>query len=186
MTELEILSLLADVKSGKRDAFETLAGAYAPLIESSVSATASKIASLKGSSVKDVSEDLRQEARLALYNAAQKYDPDGVGKYVTIGLYAKICIRNAMISEIRRESAARRRHARAEADLSAVAAAKDDANRAGLLERLEQKRSSLSPFESKVLDGYLDGKPAREIGRELGCSAKAVSNAIYRIKSKLR
>ena len=186
MTEEEILSILAGIKSGKKDSFDSLVGAYAPLIESCVAATAPKIASVRGTSVGDVSEDLSQEARLALYRAALSYDADGDGKSVTFGLYAKVCVRNAMISEVRRESAARRRHARAESDLSAVAAPGNGSEKEALRELIEKSRGCLTDYEAAVLDRFLSGMPAREIAREMGKTPKSVSNAIFRLKAKLR
>ena len=51
---------------------------------------------------------------------------------------------------------------------------------------LEQIRQSLSPFESKVFHCYLDGDDYRQIAKRLGVNEKSVSNALVRIRRKLK
>ncbi len=135
-------------------------------------------------------EELRQEATIALYRAALSYVPEETGKGgdVSFGLYAKICIRNAMISQVRRY---RRRLKQAEA-LSQKAETEEARKRDGVEmdalagETLRQMQAELSPYENRILPLYMEGKPPRRIAKELGRTEKSVSNGIYRIKAKLR
>lgn len=98
-------------------------------------------------------EDLRQCAALALFKAAQTYDE---GKEVSFGLYAKICVNNALISTLRkykteqkRQRRAKERENKAPADpIAALINAEDD-------ERLKAKiKTELSDFE-KVYSTYI-------------------------------
>ena len=102
MTNIETLELLRLVREGREDAFDTLAREYRKLIESTARRAVRSVAESGFPEGELTLDDLRQEARLAFYRAAMSYDADGVGKEVTFGLYAKVCMRNAMISELRR------------------------------------------------------------------------------------
>ena len=51
---------------------------------------------------------------------------------------------------------------------------------------MRRMRTVLSPFEHSVLDLTLDGASSAEIAQTLGCTAKAVSNALTRARRKLR
>jgi RNA polymerase sporulation-specific sigma factor len=46
-------------------------------------------------------------------------------------------------------------------------------------------RNELTPFEHSVLDRFLDGMSYAEIAASLGRTAKAVDNALQRIRKKL-
>jgi RNA polymerase sigma factor (sigma-70 family) len=45
---------------------------------------------------------------------------------------------------------------------------------------------ALSPFENQIWWLYLSGRTAGEIAEQLGTNEKAVQNAVYRIRKKLR
>jgi len=192
MTDKETLSLLKRISEGDEYAFEVLAEKYRTLTDTAAS-RAQK--SLESSALADAENvwDLRQEAQLALYKAALRYDREGMADKVTFGLFAKICVRNAMISQIRRAAAKRRRHEKAAMSyekLTETGTADVTSERAiyGLeLERILQRSgSTLSEYERAVLMLYLQGKSSSEIAVIKGRSAKSVSNAIYRIKVKLK
>ena len=192
MTDKDTLSLLKRISEGDELAFEILAEKYKTLTDT---AAARAFKSLAGSMLNEAESlaDLKQEAQLALYKAALRYDREGMADKVTFGLFAKICVRNAMISQIRRAAAKRRRHEKA-------AATYDKAREGGMgdvtseqaLSRLELERileksgSTLSEYERAVLMLYLQGKSNSEIAELQGRPAKSVSNAIYRIKVKLK
>ena len=89
------------VKNGDEAAFERLAESFEPLIRNEVSRALESSARFGCDS-----DELRQDAMLALYEAALRYKP---GNGVTFGLYAKICIRNRMISCIRKLASRARR-----------------------------------------------------------------------------
>ena len=87
-------SLLDKVKRGDETAFAEIERIYAPLISS--------LTDRLNASVEMDCEDIRQEAMIALYSAACTYDQSKSG--VTFGLYAKICIRNRLISLLRKQT----------------------------------------------------------------------------------
>lgn len=190
-TDKKTLELLSRVKGGDDLAFEALAEKYRKVIES---ASLSAYYSLERSGTvlrADALEDLKQEARLALYRAALKYDECGDGKKVTFGLFAKICVRNALISELRRSAAEKRRADRLVKQGEEALAASDSASNELLtrlcFEQLLRERGHLlSRYEKKVLLAYVDGKSYSDIAAEAGKTPKSVYNAIYRIKTKLQ
>lgn len=47
-------------------------------------------------------------------------------------------------------------------------------------------QTRLSPFEREVLAAHLAGGSYRQIARQLGCTPKAVENALVRLRRKLR
>ena len=87
---------------GDETAFAALCRIYAPLILS----MADRFGSADGMETVD-REDLRQEATVAFYRALRSYDADQSS--VSFGLYAKICIRNRMISLLRRQRSRKNR-----------------------------------------------------------------------------
>ena len=87
--------LVAKVKKGDQAAFDRLLRLYEPMIRSTVAQFA------RG---KNDAEDLHQEALAVFYRAIMTFDTEQPG--VEFGLYAKICITNALITQAR---AARRR-----------------------------------------------------------------------------
>ena len=174
--------LITKVRQGDQAAFETLLGAYTPLLEAAV-------ARFSGSEhTKPYEEDLRQEATLVFYNAILNYDINNEG--VEFGLYAKICVTNALISQLRsmnKEKAEQLPTDFGESELSDD----DEPSRSIIenesLERIDSViRGSLSALEYRVWCLYASGKTAREIGAVVGKSEKSISNAVYRIRKKLR
>lgn len=166
-------AVIADVKRGSGDAFEALCAMYDPLIRS-MAERYSRMTDVGDSRIR---EDFVQDARLALYNAAMTYSSGDV----TFGLYAKICIRNALVTELRRMERKRR------AERGAVEGKSDGENtHAEFSADAERYYELLSGFERQVLTMYADGLKVREIAARLGRPAKSVSNAIYRIKEKIK
>ena len=191
--------LLAGVRREDEGAFERLAEMYSSLTESAVCRFAPSFGisgdAGSGDNVYDL-DDLRQYAAMALYRAAAAYRPKAEGKKVSFGLYAKVCVRNAMVSELRRyrreqkkrtvrevsEDVERRRKGciAAEDPLYRIAAEE------GLHEILVRFRAALSAYEKEVFEYYIVGKSVTEIAERLGKDEKSVSNALYRMKVKIR
>lgn len=190
-TDKKTLELLTRIKDGDEIAFHELTEIYASLIESVALSTAEYLGRAGIASPEDAVDDLRQEARLALYRASLSYEADGVGEKVTFGLFAKICMRNALTSEYRRLSAKKRRsdrlrrasldEARAVSDIVS-----DMATRLALEDILKNGENELSRYEEKVLRAYAAGKKIPAIAEELGRSIRSVNNALYRIRVKLK
>ena len=165
------------MNSGKPSFVEILE-TYRPLIESLAS---------KYSFYEEIdTDDLRQEAQIALFGALESFDP--AQKDITFGLYAKICIRNRLISFLRKNQ---RHHVISfEEPSDDVGAELSPEDR--LIEKEEYERllldidKALSPLERSVLRLYLDGKPYKTVAYELGITEKSVDNAVCRIKKKIR
>ena len=178
--ETEIVTLVDRVSAGDEAAFAELCTMYEPLVRSMTKHYAGMInASDDGQSA----EDFSQEAIIALYRAAKTYRR-GNGE-VSFGLYAKVCIRNALVSELRRLNRKQRSDMKQKNDSHIVDAGRmilpDESVIADLIHG-----DSLSHFEKEVLKMYVSGAKVRDMAKALGRSSKSVSNAVYRIKSKLR
>lgn len=135
-------------------------------------------------------EDLRQEAVICFYRALMHFDT--TQDKVQFGLYAKECIRNGLISNLR----ALKKHENllllddsmfsgTDPDVSEDPARKlmEDEAYLALSRRI---RDSLSAYENRIWWLYLAGRTAKEIALLTGKDEKSVQNAIYRIRKKLR
>ena len=176
----EIKNAIDGVKNGRHELFEVIRLTYAPLVESMVQSFEKSGAGNSG--------DLTEEAVRALLKAVLSYDVDN--QEVTFGLYAKICMRNALISARRSKLSRERRENRKKAQFMPEEAKSIQANR--FFEGLDKDaimhkmHSVLSSYEYRVLDQYSRGKTAAQIAKELGREEKSVNNALYRIRSKAR
>ena len=180
-----IKKLIINIRSGDQAAFDKLREIYTPLIKSSVSKFSSDEMALEDK------EEMYQEALFVLYNAACSYALEGEG--VEFGLYAKICMENSMLSYVRSykrrnrvralsldSSAENTLHDNCKDMLQVVVDREQEAALAGKIS------SCLSPYENRVWWTYVSGASAREIATKLGTDEKSVSNAVYRIRKKLR
>ena len=89
----ELLSLILSVREGDQEAFSILLDQYRPLIESLVARFSDE------EKTQLHREDLRQEATVVFYHSILTYDVEQ--NEVDFGLYAKICISNALWSKLR-------------------------------------------------------------------------------------
>ena len=175
---------LERVRNGDEAAFAELCREYDPLIRS----MASKYAHMTDAADEEQAiQDFSQDATLALYRAVCSYDRQNGNGKVTFGLYAKVCIRNALISEIRRLN----RKKKADVIRERVQESRPSSETVGVT-ALDLDLDSivagdiLSPFEKRVFLLYAGGMKIRDIAAEVGRTSKSVSNAVFRIKSKLR
>ena len=167
---------LLAVKNGDDPAFALLCEDYEALIESMTQSFFESCQNID-------KDDLRQEARMALYRAAMKFSLDQ--DEVTFGLYAKICIRNKLISVRRKYTTQSKLKTKRNAEeVAARAEVTPSMPRRSFL--TEEAMSLLSPFEQEVFALYAQKCSYSEIARTLSRSEKSIDNAIYRIKSKLR
>lgn len=175
------IDLVAQAKEGNELAFGQLCEQYKNLMES-MSRKYLEMCSKEYTSV----DDFRQEARLAFYNAIIKYD--ALKRNITFGAFAKVCIRNRLVSYVRKLNS-KKRHKK-EGDGAGTAeclSVQDTVVRRELGEKLiSAADGNLSKFERVVLSYYLDGRRAKEISALVNKSEKSVNNAIYRIRSKLK
>ena len=179
MEQNELFSLLLRIRGGEDEAFSLLTDTYRGLLEGLVRSFSEGLCAAD-------SEELSQEARLALYRAACSYD---LSMPVTFGLYARVCVRNALVSFFRRASC----HGKtAEDAIDELCLPGDDdpvqavlaAER--LAELMTESKRVLSPYEHLVFTLLLEEKTTAAIAAATGKSEKSVANAIFRVKEKLR
>lgn len=186
--EKEVLNAyIASAQKGDGDAFSTLLEKYEPLIKSTVARTMAKMPELTETDA----EDLRQEAVLAFYSALMTYD--FLISDVEFGLYAKVCISNRLVSQMRRlKRHIEHRAASIDQDdiLRFVGTEEDPAAR--LIENESEQSllkvisDCLSEYEYKVLELYMSGMSSAEMAERLESTEKSVNNAMFRIRTKLK
>lgn len=176
--------LVNGAKDGKALSFDAVWESYQPLLHHVVFDVKQKF-SLPESD----RDDLMQEAAIALYNSACSFDDS---KGVSFGLYAKICIKNRLISFIRREYNGNLR-ADSLDQVDSVNPVSSDftpeqliISKEALAEWNEKISASLTDFERSVFWLYLGGMSYTDIAEALHKQKKSVDNAIVRIKNKLR
>lgn len=167
---------LEGVRNGSHKSFVDLYKQYKPLIEAKCAEYADSIEA----------DELRQICTIALYNAALTFDLSQ--DRVTFGKYASVCMRNALIDEIRRQ---KRQIGKATEDIEGIesiyASAEDELlEKEGYTELTERFRLALSEYELTVFSMYLNGKSYRDIAQYVGKSEKSVGTALARAKAKLR
>lgn len=180
----ETLVLITQAKQGDADAFDSLLTQYGPLIEHRIQTARARRPDL----LPEDEKDLRQEAHLAFYRALLSYNAEQ--QNVSFGLYAKICIENALISALRKLAPI--------ADLLdyetmiSLPADREEDPSLRLREQEDYEALSrriariLSPFENRIWQRYIAGMTAPDIARQLGKDTRSIHNAIYRIRNKLR
>ncbi len=110
------------------------------------------------------------------------------GRSVSFGSYARVCVNNALISALRKSNAEKKRQMRAREKTESgstdpLTCIIGSENRRELMDKI---MGVLSKFEKKVFNLYITGKSAHEIAEELHRDDKSVSNAIYRMKVKIK
>ena len=182
-SEKRLSALIQAAKNGDQQAFEDLLDLYAPLIDSMARQF------VNTSSMAFDREDLRQEAILCFFHALMHFDEQKTA--MPFGAYAKLCIRNGLISYWRLHRKGEQT-VLLEDEMLASAEDVDENPAQSLIERenflmLYQRISGeLSDYENRIWWIYLSGRTAKEIAEQLGKDEKSVQNAIYRIRRKLR
>ena len=185
MSDAALRDLLLQAQGGSREAYLALCAKYRPLLEASVARFAPSFVT------KQESEDMREEAERVFLCAVSSFDTEQ--EAVDFGLYAKICLRNGLVSEWRHIQARRRV---AVLPLDEALDSETVAEREDLAARMVEDesfrrlcrtvRDHLSDFENRVWWPYVTGVSVPEIARDLGRDERSVHNAIYRIRRKLR
>ena len=181
---LKVNDLIFKVREGDQQAFLVMLEMYKPLLKSLVAKFQSN------DLAKSLEEDLLQEATLVFYNAILTFDETQTE--VEFGLYARICISNALVSQIR---AINKRKVE-QFDISVGENLVDSSEMTNPIEDIVKQedltqlysiiKSNLSEYEYLVWHNYMLGKTAKEIGLLVGSTEKSVNNAVYRIRKKLR
>ena len=178
--QAELAALLSDVRAGSNSAFARLAARSEGLLR-------------HRAAVFSRGQDegyAYQAACLALHRAALRYS---MQEQVTFGLYAKICIDNALKTKYKREAQATGRVAGQAVDLIPFEEGRFFAYFSDPVieeERVEELlsliRSELSAYERQVFNLYIQKLSTAEIADQLGRDEKSVKNAISRLLAKLR
>jgi RNA polymerase sporulation-specific sigma factor len=146
-------------------------------------------------------EDLEQEALIGFYKAARDFQP---ARQVSFRAFAELCITRQMITAIK--AANRKKHQPLNHSRSLTIAVDDDpdgevreiavpdVDADPLFQVVAAEETSatrqvlhetLSPLEVDVLTRYVAGASYETIAEEVGRHAKAVDNALQRVKRKL-
>ena len=171
-------------REGDAGAFDALLVQYTPLIENRIADARAKSQNI----LPEDEKDLRQEACIAFYRALLNYDMEQ--SEVSFGLYAKICIGNALVSALRKM------HPSAQVlDMEALETLPAD-EEGDPTRRLREREDyealcrviarTLSPYENNIWQRYIAGATVAEIAAALGRESRSIHNAIYRIRHKLR
>ena len=186
MSKEQLKALISEAVAGDQAAFDALNDLYNPLIESQT-----RNHSQPEMTNQDI-EDMRQEALIAFCNAVCSYDVEQ--EDVEFGLYAKICISNALIAFVRiymRRVKKDRLALESEKQNGSTSRQYDPlqamVDKENMSELVRVIRNKLSDYENRVWWLYVSGMSVSDISKELGdTEPKSVTNAIYRIRKKLR
>ncbi len=177
----KLTELLSRAREGSLSAYQGLRQKYRPLIESSVLRYTTADMTLQEK------EDMKEEAERVFLAAISTYDTEQEG--VDFGLYAKICLRNGLVSEVRRLHV---RHRLGIVPLESEMLPTDE-DPGHAIEEAERFRrlygmiyECLSSFENEVWWRYVSGISVRQIAKAVDKDERSVHNAIYRIRKKLR
>ena len=187
--------LIEIIKSGDKNAFEYLINKYKELVNIKVS---------KYFIVGAEKEDIVQEGLIGLFKAIKSYKP---GMQNSFKSFANMCIERQLITAIKTSN--RQKHMPLNSYLSLNISAYDedesdcdtsliDIFNSTLIEdpldTITKKEyfqniestidKSLSDFEKKVLNKYINGKSYVQIAEDLDTPVKSVDNAIQRIRKK--
>ena len=180
---LKVESLILRARAGDQVAFEELLKSYDALFQNLMNRF--QVSS-------DEKDDMYQELSLIFFNAVLSYDLER--KEVTFGLYAKICMQNALITQLNRAKRKNDMVSQIEyvgediekLDDGVLDPSSETVSRETLENMYKKIDQALSPFESIVWQMYLTESGNKSIAKALGKSEKSIENAIFRIKRKLR
>lgn len=184
--------LITVIKSGDKFALEFLIEKYKELVNMKVS---------KFFMIGAEKEDIVQEGLIGLFKAVKNYNPEMQNSFKT---FANLCIERQLITAIK--SSNRQKHIPLNSYLSLNIAAYEDDEDSNLLDIFDSHQiedpldtitkkeyyktvevaidKSLSDFEKKVLNRYMQGESYVQIAEKLDAPVKSIDNAIQRIRKK--
>ena len=139
------------------------------------------------------SDDILQEAMIALYKAVSSYDSS---KNSSFDAFLTLCVKRHLASAVKNSN--RKKHQPLNTYVSIDSddtssfpvAASDPAKTAIDREKLDRIsfifNTRLSEYEKKVITLYAEGYSYRLIAEKLGKSVKSIDNAVCKIRSKLK
>ena len=187
--------LIKIIKSGDKQAFDYLINRYKDLVNIKVS---------KYFIIGAEKDDIIQEGLIGLFKAIKNYKPDMQNSFKS---FANMCIERQLITAIKTSN--RQKHMPLNSYLSLNLSAYDEEegdNDTSLMEIFNTSliedpldtitkkeyyqnientiEKTLSEFEKKVLNQYINGKSYVEIAENLDTPVKSIDNAIQRIRKK--
>ena len=184
--------LITVIKSGDKFALEFLIEKYKELVNMKVS---------KFFMIGAEKEDIVQEGLIGLFKAVKNYNPEIQNSFKT---FANLCIERQLITAIK--SSNRQKHMPLNSYLSLNTTAYEDDEDSNLLDIFDSHQiedpldtitkkeyyktvevaidKSLSDFEKKVLNRYMQGESYVQIAEKLDAPVKSIDNAIQRIRKK--
>ncbi len=176
----EDLKLIQEFRSGNEAVFNEICRKYNYLMHSMIGGILLVSFPEMASSDEDV---FMQEATMALYSAVENYDTEQ--NKVTFGLYAKICIKNRLVSLKRRLISKRKKENKLQKEQAKPRRSREASLPSGI-SFTDFTANCLSDFERQVLELYVQKFSYKEIAQMLGISEKSADNAIYRIRRKFK
>ncbi len=170
-------ALIASAKKGDEQAFELLAQSYKRVLEFHIRQTDSDPSNY---------DDLFQEGLIGLLKAVRSYD----GKSASFSTFASLCVRTSIISGVRRYASQTSKTVTLpepileEGTTPSAEEVHLDGERARLL--YDQVLKALSPYEKEVFEMYLSDMSYESIAFAVGKSVRSISNAVFRIRNKLK
>ena len=174
--DLSVNDLVALSKEHNEDAFCELVLRYTPMIYRVIGSISSSVLS---------GDELFSEGCVALHSAAMSYDLSQ--DKVTFGLYARVCVYNAIVDCIRQSSG---KDISTDDDITGIPDATSlenaVANKESVEFLLKSAQRILSDYEYQVLMYHIRGYRTADIAKRLSRPAKSVDNAKSRIFKRLR
>ncbi len=136
----------------------------------------------------DYSEDAVQEATLALYSAVKDYDPEKS----SFATFAALCIKRSLISVLKSRNRLKSIPDELLSSIEDLQIIDRNSPEKIFFDREDYKsltdsiKLELSALEYKVLQFYLSGEKYSDIAEKLDITEKAVDNALWRIRKKLK
>ena len=184
--------LITVIKPGDKFALEFLIEKYKELVNMKVS---------KFFMIGAEKEDIVQEGLIGLFKAVKNYNPEMQNSFKT---FANLCIERQLITAIK--SSNRQKHMPLNSYLSLNTTAYEDDEDSNLLDIFDSHQiedpldtitkkeyyktvvvaidKSLSDFEKKLLNRYMQGEIYVKIAEKLDAPVKSIDNAIQRIRKK--
>lgn len=176
-TDISEEALIASAREGDELAFEQLAVSYKRVLDFHIRHIDQNPSNY---------DDLFQEGLIGLLKAVRSYD----GKSAAFATFASLCVRNSIISGVRKyanqvsKTVTLPDTVQDEETTPSAEEVHLDSVRARLL--YDKVYSSLSPYEKTVFEMYLSDVPYESIAFVTGKSVKSISNAVFRIRTKLK
>ena len=190
--EMSDEDLITIIKSGDKSALDFLINKYKELVNMKVS---------KFFIIGAEKEDIVQEGLIGLFKAINSYKPEKQNSFKT---FANLCIERQLITAIKTSN--RQKHMPLNSYLSLNTVAYENDEESDLLEIFDAHKiedpletitkheyyefvgktidKSLSSFEKKDLNCYIQGDTYNQIAKKLDSPVKSIDNAIQRIRKK--